>query len=502
MKAKYLGTLLVILTFIGCDDNTGILGLGMLPDSDKLSVKTETFPVHTRSFLADSVFAKTSIGYVGKFTDPHFGFYEASFLTQINCTENFKFPDVYSESNKEGYMAGDSLIATELILSFDTYKFFGDSLNPARMSVYELDMEKDLEKNHYTTFDVDKYYKSSDLLGRKAYTASMPTEIPMSYTDTIYGNSSDLIRRCLFFTLPKEFGERMLRHNREHPEDFKDSDSFIDKVFKGIYLKSDLGDGTVLYIDEVELSFIYNVHVKDSLGENILKKKDGTDSIRIVNSTMAATKEVIQANRFTNSERLEELAKEEEHTYIKSPAGIFTQATLPIDEIYAKLHSDTLNSVKLKFTGYQPEESDIDENFQMKTPQRVLLVREKEMKSFFENNSLADDITSYLTAAPKQGEDVRSYTFNNITYLINKCIDEKEKVRKNEGKDWTDEQWKEWEKETKWNSILLVPVIVNTDGQQSTSIISIQNDMKPGYIKLQGGTKDILELEVHYTVFH
>ena len=66
MKVRYLGTLLLaVLTFFGCDDNTGTLGLGMLPDSDGMSAHTTTFNVTTRSFAVDSVFAKTSTGYIG-----------------------------------------------------------------------------------------------------------------------------------------------------------------------------------------------------------------------------------------------------------------------------------------------------------------------------------------------------------------------------------------------------------------------------------------------------
>ncbi len=64
MKVRYLGTLLLaVLTFFGCDDNTGTLGLGMLPDSDGMSAHTTTFNVTTRSFAVDSVFAKTSTVY-------------------------------------------------------------------------------------------------------------------------------------------------------------------------------------------------------------------------------------------------------------------------------------------------------------------------------------------------------------------------------------------------------------------------------------------------------
>ncbi len=102
MKVKYLGILLfAILAFYGCDDNTGTLGMSMLPDSDGISATTTTFDVTTKSIRAENVYAKTSTGYIGKFIDADpkgFGSYEASFLAELYCTENFTFPEVYKES--------------------------------------------------------------------------------------------------------------------------------------------------------------------------------------------------------------------------------------------------------------------------------------------------------------------------------------------------------------------------------------------------------------------
>ena len=49
MKVKYLGALLLAatLTFFGCDDNTGTLGIGMLPGSDGISAHTTTCLLYT-----------------------------------------------------------------------------------------------------------------------------------------------------------------------------------------------------------------------------------------------------------------------------------------------------------------------------------------------------------------------------------------------------------------------------------------------------------------------
>ena len=70
MKAKYVWVALLALTFFGCDDNTGTLGLGMLPESDQnINGRYTTYELTTNSDLSGPVFAKTSVGYVGKFTD-------------------------------------------------------------------------------------------------------------------------------------------------------------------------------------------------------------------------------------------------------------------------------------------------------------------------------------------------------------------------------------------------------------------------------------------------
>lgn len=87
---------------------------------------------------------------------------------------------------------------------------------------------------------------------------------------------------------------------------------------------------------------------------------------------------MIQANKFENSEKLAEKVNNDNEkgwSYLKSPAGIFTEATLPYDEIAKKLANDTLNAVKLTFTNYKQDNQEY--KFSMSAPQTVLLVRQK-----------------------------------------------------------------------------------------------------------------------------
>ena len=227
MKVRYLGTLLLaVLTFFGCDDNTGTLGLGMLPDSDGMSAHTTTFNVTTRSFAVDSVFAKTSTGYIGKFSDPEFGYYETSFLTELNCTENFSLPEVYKVTERDsegnpikatGTMTADSVVSVQLAVYYSSW--FGDSLNACRMSIYELD--KKLDKNRYTNINPEEYYNKYDpksLLGRKAYSA-FDTSVQDSVRFEKDNNGYYTFYPNVTFPLDKKtFGEdRILKVYREHP---------------------------------------------------------------------------------------------------------------------------------------------------------------------------------------------------------------------------------------------------------------------------------------------
>jgi hypothetical protein len=495
VKFKYLWILFAVGCIIGCDDETGNMGLEMLPGSDLLEVKSIKYKIGTHSILSDSVFAKVNTGYVGKFTDPEFGFYEASFMAQLNCTEDFKFPDPYNDQTKTGDIAGDTVHRVYFQLDYGKNRYFGDSLNACRMSVYELNAP--LKKNYYTSIDpADFYDPTQKPLFRKAYTA-----VDQSVSDS--ARRANGYYNSIIYEMPREYGNEILRKNWEHPEYFKNSETFIDNIFKGLYVKSDYGDGTILYIDQVSLVFEFKFHVKDAETGAKLLKKDGTDSIydKARQRSFSTTKEIIQANKFTNSEKLIEKVEAEEEkdwTYLKSPAGIFTQANLPIQQMYDELKADTLNSVKLTFTGYAPKE-DPNDMYTLKPPAYVVLLREKDAYTFFEKNSLPDNKSSYYAQYSTKNE----YAFANITNLINYCIAEKETIKKGEGKDWTKEQWDKWEKDTKWNSIVIVPVVINWEqNTQIPSPLSIENDLKPGAIKLKGGEKDSLDLSVEYTVFY
>lgn len=481
MKIKYLWAVLLIFIVFGCDDNTGSLGGEMMPDEDNISAKNNILDVTTQSILADSIYARTSTAYLGKYTDPDFGVFEADFLTQFNCTDNLKIEDV-----------PDSLIVNNFIslnLYYNRNDFYGDSLAINKLNVYELnkDIQAESKEYYYTAINPENYYNPLDILSSKFYSIK-----DLSENDSVW-NANTLA--VVSIPLPLSLFDRIKNLNKEHPEYFENSETFIDNVFKGVYIKHVNGEGNILYLDRIVLELQTIKYKTDSLGRiyrdsiTMQPKKDS-----ILYGTLAsfeATKEVIQANRFQNSERLKELVAQNQHTYLKTPAGIFTEATLPMNEIVAgEYANDTINSVQLSFTAYNEVGSN-NTPYKMPKPERILMVRKKDMYSFFEKNQLTDNIISYSTTLGSNN----IYKFSNISNLINTCINEKREAQK------TDPDWEN--KNPDWNKVVLIPISVTTTTSSSTTtIVDINHDLRLTSAKLQGGPEgEHLKLYVTYTTF-
>lgn len=533
MKAKYALIALLAITFWGCDDNTAGLGLGMFPGSDQnINGKLSTFDVTTESVHAGEIYAMTNVGYVGKFTDETFGTYQAGFLAELNCPSGMTFPGVYdgtaldekkkatrvmvgddNEDNKDVTFIRDdnnkiigNIHTIELYLWYSSY--FGDSLTACRLSVYELSENLDTEHAYYTNINPENYYDHADpnsLLGTKAYTA-----VDLSVKDSIRNLSTYVPSVHVSFRdeAAKEIGKEIIKKANELGVNLDNKE--FRKIFKGIYVKSDYGDGTVLYINQAQMNVVYKCYAVDTITGVKLQKKvaeNGVykDSTYYGYRTFATTREVIQANQLENDKAaIQNCINKSEWTYLKSPAGIFTQLTLPVSQIAEKLQGDTLNAVKLGIPIYNETS---DKKFGMSTPKNVLLIRKKYKDSFFKGNQLSDGITSSLFTPTTTS--FTQYTFNNITQMINDCLGdgEREKAVKSlpmtleiinslgEKEEKVVTTIEEWEEYSDWNKFILIPVLVTTDSSSSNSyygsssnVISIQHDLKPGYARLKGGT--------------
>lgn len=464
MKLKYLYAFIVSLLIYSCDDATNDIGNTTIAGNDSIPAGVKTFYAQTKSILTDSVYARTSTAYLGKYTDSQYGEFTADFIAQFNCNDNYEFPETLQE-----------ITGLQLRMYYGSH--FGDPLNQMRLQVdtlSEVIPEKELA-TFYTDVDPSQYYNAqAKPVGRKAFAATGPSAQDTTYTSyDSYGYETSYSYYWQDITLPLDLGKQMYNKYLENKDNYQDAEKFIKNVLKGLYVHCTHGDGTILYLDDIQLRLKFTYMIESSSGK--------VDSIVNGIATFAATKEVIQANRFQNSERLKELAEEKNHTYIKSPAGIFTEVALPIKEIAETHQRDTLNAVSITFTRYNEQS---DNKYSMGIPQYLLMVRKCDMYKFFENNKLYDGKTSFLASFVSSGESANTYSYSNIAPLISYCMAESEE-KKND---------------PDWNKVVLIPVKTETDS--SGNIIGIKNSLDMESACLVGGENgNLLPMQVLYTKF-
>lgn len=443
-----------LFLFAACDDNTANLGVEVMPDGD-FTVSTQyDYPVTLESLPVEKILARSTTAYLGKFTDPYTNtVFEADFLTEFYCPENFNFPDRELLKDPDNPEAK----AVELNLYYSTY--FGDSLAAQKLAVHELTKVLEADEFYYTNLDPTQYYNTDQApLQEQVYTA-----IDMIHGDSIYSSNGV---HMLTIPLPKSFGDRLVKAYYENPDNFKNSENFIRNVFPGFYLQHTQGDGSVLNINYVYLDVYFDYKVESSSGQ--------ADSLVTAYTQFIATPEIVQENRFSMDNIDELLAQDEDVAYIMTPAGVFPEITLPIDDISL---NDTINSALLTIK----RKNNLNEyKYQMGSPNELLMVRKCDLNTFFENQEIPNNQTSY-TATLSNGQ----YTYSNITNLIN--------ILRRQRRD----NPVDYDSDPDWNKVVLVPITeVTQTVNNSTVTVRVLHDLGLNFLKLK---KDDVKLSIIYS---
>lgn len=464
MKLKYLASLaLTTFIFMSCDDTTDDIGGGTLIDnSDNINIVTDTFNVNTRSLVADSVLSRTYTSYLGKMRDPETGAYLSSnFTTQFYMPEGFEFPEKDSiKSLKDGLVIADSC---DISLYYND--FYGDSLAPMKLTAYELSAPIP-EKNYYSDFDPEEegYVNKANAVN-KVYTL-----VDLN-VDESTRSESDYIK-SIRIPLSPDFGTKILRQFYDNKEDFKDAYTFIHKVTPGFYFKTRSGLGAMahVYLSQLNVYFRHKTTTTNT---------DGTKRDTIITSVAAfpGTEEVLQTTNIANDKAaIGRLASDNTCTYIKSPAGIFTEMTIPVDQVLQGHDGYVINSAKVSLTRINAHSNS---KYALEAPKTLLMLPKSEMYKFFEDKQVADYKTSFLATFDSS---TNQYTFNNIGTLLRYLNDNN-----------TQEDC---------NKVVLIPVTAtyNTSGE----LTNITHDMSMTSVRLVGGSANPngdIKLTVIYSKF-
>lgn len=452
MKILRLLTVLVIaaLTFAACDDTTEGIGSSITNDIDNINISSAVFPVATKSMVADSVLSRNNMGLIGKMKDPETGNYvKGDYMTQLGVLPTFSVDTVAIKQANN-----DSIEAYGCYLLISYIANYGDTIAPMKVTAYEMTKPMAEDQEYYSNYDAFKngWVSESNQHWSSNYNLSNTSDVK---NFKIYLNKKYTKDGKTY----KNYGSYILQTYAKHPEYFKTNYKFMHNVCPGFYIKNVGGTGNMAKIWNTELIFQYKRQTK---------AKDGKDTIIVVSNHFDGTEETLQLNKIENdTENMKKLASQQNCTYLKSPAGIFTEVTLPIEDIMKGHEKDTLNTATISFPRLNNRDEDNPYNFA--TPSTILMVQKDSLQSFFEKSKLADSRTSYTTSYSSTGTYKNAYTFQNIANLVSAMY-------KNKGKS------------ENWDKVVLVPVSIITVTQGHTTVITkINHDMALASTRLKRG---------------
>lgn len=445
---------LAVLFLLSCDADTSGLGGSLTPGSDIITVKSDScFAVSRTITSPDSLLIMTTQCNLGRFTEQNSAStFEAGYLTQLSCAEGFTLADsVYGIGDHvfpawfDSAVAGQKPYYANLKLYYSGY--FGDADNTIKIEVFPLDSMIDVNSRYYPGLDPSTFCNTS------AQPMASATVSAQNFQDSDSLRNTRNYYPSITIALPDSIAKRILEayFDPATRHYFDDSESFMNNLIKGFYVRCSQGDGTVLYIDRtvLEVNFKYiNYDKTEPRMESLMAEFPGNS-------------EVLQLNCF-NWSGLDSQLSDSSYTWIRSPFGLLTEITLPIDDM--RDNEYVLNSAMLRLsTAVTPSSK-----FKPSVPSTLLLVRKGKLQDFFNKNQTVDNIESYVaTYSQRYG----TYTFNNISAMVEKIYSDNNPS------------------DPDWNKVVLIPVTATVDSKRTA--ISYGLDIKMHQVKLVGGNTPI-----------
>ncbi len=479
------GVAIAAVAISSCDNDTLGIGQTLTNDSDRLNVADTTIAVETRTIVADSVFTMSSTCYFGRVIDPETGAeVKSEFTSQFHLLEDLYIsPDEKIASRYNGMAAADSCdIVVFLTKPFNTK----DSLSAIKVRISELAKPMVEGQRYYSNYNPAKLgmLSGTGICKDKLCTFENLADTDSARSVKGYYNNFSVSLNSPFTDKEgntyNNYGTYILQQYYKHPEYFKTSQAFARHICPGLFFEITDGLGFHAQVYNLALRVYYRVN---DISGNATKAY----------LTLAGTQEVLQTTLVTNDkEALAKLKEETNHTYLKSPAGLFTEVTLPVVGIKQNHINDSLVGSRIVF---QRINNESDDDRKLGIPQTLLMVERDSLYTFFENNRAIDNRTTFSTTFDVGRKDNKTttlnqnvYVFENISNLITNLWTKRQKGLKE------DPAWES--KHPNWNKVVLVPVTINSS--------RVEHDMSLTSTRLVGGKDnpyDPVNISVVYAKF-
>jgi hypothetical protein len=401
---------------------------------------------------------RNSLAVLGEFTDPTYGTVKSDFMAQLYCPFNFQFPDDVT-----------TIDSAYMYLYYDSW--FGDSTTVHHMNVWYLDKKPlDTSFPYASSTNPADFTSKSKLLASGTFTTG-----DFMTTDSAKALSS----YSPALRLPLDMGvcRQFLADNRSNPAKFAKPSAF-NQYFNGLYVTTDFGNGSLLYITHSELEMMYDTYLYSNTSNKQLR-----DSLVVGASYFPVNKEVRQINRAEHPDLRSYVnpSPTDSLNYVYAPAGMFTKVTLP-NSLFrkgtGKLSGKTVSGMKLYVQATQVDE---ESDNALAPPSSMLLIDASKVKSFFSGFELNDGLYSFVA---KYNSDSLNYVFD-LSYYAQKMIRENDDSTRTEI--------------TPFTEMLLIPVttVQNDDSED----VRQEHIITPAAVKIRGGNHPTqpMQLRVVYS---
>lgn len=389
-----------------CEEDSAV-GVSIQPDEDLLQSYNNHINITTQTVVSDSILSKADYLLFGRFSDNLFGEVSGEYMTQLDAriggiilpdttivTKNdaisgilntlltdidSEFGDITSIQNARNYAVDSTLYLMDYV-----DEFWGDSTALQAVQVYELNKGLDAPK-YYTNVQPSQFCDQSILLGEANYQIKNSREIAVP--------------------LSNEFGKRI---SEFYMDGKTKTQSDFNQYFKGVYVKHAFNEGTILQVtvSGVLVYYHYDADIKTTyngkdtvVSTEQLEKKYGMNPL-VTSFFLSGNKSVKRANAIQHEEWASTVARlqanDNSRTFTYTPAGVYTEVTLPYSQIMDSIKGKVSDTSMVQFNSVRVvlHRQKMDNKYSYSS--QMLLINKDSVENFFLNNRTPDGITSFV----------------------------------------------------------------------------------------------------------
>lgn len=392
---KFIAITIGCIALIACEDEISTIGSSLNATNIEITVDSTFVKLSGKSVFTDSILGRTTDPLLGTLTVSNYGTLRTGYLTQFMPSLNIDTLNV----------TPSTLDSIKLYLNYYDSDLTGDSLAPMVLDVYRLD--KTIKGPLYTNINPNDYYSPDNLIA--SCTFGSTTE---GFIDNNNSTDSEKVTyKRIGVDLPLSLGEEIFNEYKKDPNVFAMPSEFA-KFFPGVYMDISYGNGRVVNIKGIFMTMYY-------------RAIDSTGKIDTLSYTyLGVTPEVHSINHFTlvPDETLKQNVEignaQKDHVYVQAPIGYMPIIHFPTKNIIDKYNekmSEThkiqniLNSLAFTIPAV------VEEGAKLSPPEHLLFIRASQVKNFFEQKLLPDDISTIYATYDKAN---KVYNFGNISSYI------------------------------------------------------------------------------------